>query len=93
MLHQLLINAVGGVRFAQGNGATLRDRLARACGFSGGRFMNNHHPWPKQRRGNGSTVIAILLIALGFALAISMLIGSTGERQAKIDETFFTEVR
>jgi hypothetical protein len=55
--------------------------------------MNNRHPWPEQRKGNGSTIIGYLLIALAFAFAASMLIGKIDPRPEPADQAFFIQSR
>jgi hypothetical protein len=82
-----------GVSFPQGCGANL-SRLARTrLAISSGGLMNNRHPWPEQRRGNGSTIIGILLVALAFSFAASMLIGKFDPRPEPADQAFFVQSR
>ena len=55
--------------------------------------MNNRHPWPEQRRGNGSTIIGILLIALAVSFLASALIGKIDPRPQPADQAFFIQSR
>jgi len=55
--------------------------------------MNNRHPWPEHRSGNGSTIIAILLIALAASFLASMLIGKIDPRPERADPAFFIQSR
>jgi hypothetical protein len=55
--------------------------------------MNNRHPWPEQRRGNGATIIGFLLVALAFSFAASMLIGKIDPRPGPADQALFVQSR